>query len=571
MLRYGVIVGPMLRAWELDCVHHLEASGLAQLAVVVRHHGVRNEASAAAYDAFAEQSGARMLGQYGWLELARLTTAILTVDSDLDNERLKREVAAADPDFLLLLGPSALGEILRQSARLGVWSFAHGDLPRFESSVPGFWELYYGHDLTAGHLLKHGGGDDRIPLKSANLATVRRSFATNADAICSLMAKWPALVCRNVKDGVAEYLSGEPLPPPVERFGWPNVVQTAAVRARQAQKTVREYLRARLFSVDWNVGIIDGAPSDFIGKDARPRARYLFKGNPYDYIADPCILGRGSRTFLFCERYDHRLCRGFLVQTELVDGRAAPLQSGIAEAHHLSYPHVFEHRGEIYCIPESRAVRKVCLYRCIELPNRWEYVSTLIDDFDGADSTVISYGGKWWLFCTSSELVERGFNSHLYVWYADDLLGPWKPHVRNPVKMDARSARPAGPAFVHGNALYRPAQDCSEGYGGCIHLARVDVLTERDFQETLVGTIRAPIGAYSLGVHTISAANGVCVVDARRYVLSPWRFGVALRRLGRRLGLNRSAGRIVQYAFQRSRGPAATEPTAPHRDRASVR
>src|SRR6185312_11260053 len=151
MLRYGVIVGPTLRAWELESVHHLEASALAQLVLIVRHHGIRNEASTIAYDSLAERSGARMLGRYDWLELARLTDSIVTVDSDTGDERWKHDVAAAGVDFLLLFGPVAIGEPVQQCARFGVWSFAHGDLPRFESAVPGFWELYYGHDLTAGH------------------------------------------------------------------------------------------------------------------------------------------------------------------------------------------------------------------------------------------------------------------------------------------------------------------------------------------------------------------------------------------------------------------------------------
>ncbi|HZZ00012.1 MAG TPA: hypothetical protein VFE36_10590, partial [Candidatus Baltobacteraceae bacterium] len=64
---------------------------------------------------------------------------------------------------------------------------------------------------------------------------------------------------------------------------------------------------------------------------------------------------------------------------------------------------------------------------------------------------------------------------------------------------------------------------------------------ERDFHETLVGTIRPPFGQYSKGIHTISAAGGVCVIDARRYIFSPWRIGVALRMLSRRKFLRRLA------------------------------
>lgn len=546
MLRFGAIVGPSLRAWELECVRELEASGLAQLACIVRHRGVRGRAGVSReYDRLAELSGAQTQGRYDWLELARTTDSIVTVDAKTSQRQWQRDVASRNLDFLLLFGPEAIGAALRESARLGVWAFAHGDHARFACAAPGFWEIYRGCELTAGFLVRRTSSEcPGIALKSVHLATIRNSFRKNADSICSLMAKLPALVCRNIEDGVAEYFSDEPMAPAPEYYGWPNAAQTAAVRLLQAQTRTREYLRSRLFSIDWNVGLLNQSPSDFIGKDVRPRASYLFRGNPYDYIADPCLVTRGSRTYLFCERYDHRRRRGVLVQTELSGNKAAPPSLAIEEEHHLSYPYVFEHDGETYCIPESGAVRKVCLYRCVEFPQRWEYVRTLIDDFDGADSTLVSHAGKWWLFCTSSRLVERGFNSHLYVWYADDLFGQWKPHVRNPVKMDARSARCAGPAFLHENALYRPVQDCGSSYGGSIHIARIDVLTERDFHETLVGTIRPPYGRYAKGVHTICAADGVCVIDARRYVFSPWRIAFALRRLLRRMGLTKSVAYV---------------------------
>jgi hypothetical protein len=522
----------------LDCVRDLDASGVAQLALVVGHGSIPvRDKRTRAFNQLAEQSGARTQGLYGWLELARMTESLVQVDPAIDEQTWKRHVADANLDFLLLFGPASFGIALQNSARYGVWTFAHGDLTRFASAAPGFWELYRGEEITAGFLLKQSGTESPgIALKSAYQSTIRRSFGKNVDTICSLMAKWPALVCRNIQDGVADYFSDEPLPRPSQDFEWPNWSQTAAVRLLEARTRAQETLRSRLFSIDWNVGVVKGSPSDFIGTNKRPKAKYLFRTDPYSYVADPFVVTQGQRTFVFCERYDHRTERGFLVQTELVSGKAEPLSGAIEEKHHLSYPQVFEHGGELYCIPESRAVRKVCLYRCVEFPDKWECVQTLIDDFDGADSTLLSHAGKWWLFSTSSELAERGFNSHLYLWYADDVFGPWKPHPRNPVKMDARSARCAGPLFVHDGAVYRPAQDCGGSYGHCIHIARIDVLNERDFRETMVGTIRPPRGRYGSGIHTISAAGGVCVVDARRYVFSPWRVASSLRGVGRRIG-----------------------------------
>jgi hypothetical protein len=55
-------------------------------------------------------------------------------------------------------------------------------------------------------------------------------------------------------------------------------------------------------------------------------------------------------------------------------------------------------------------------------------------------------------------------------------------------------------------------------YGGLIRINRIDVLTESDFRETPVGTIRPPVGEFDKGIHTISSAGELCLVDIRRYV-----------------------------------------------------
>ena len=54
----------------------------------------------------------------------------------------------------------------------------------------------------------------------------------------------------------------------------------------------------------------------------------------------------------------------------------------------------------------------------------------------------------------------------LFLFYADELLtNHWKPHPKNPVVSDVKSARPAGSLFFYNNKLYRPSQDCSFRYG----------------------------------------------------------------------------------------------------------
>ncbi|MGO4780832.1 hypothetical protein AB4084_35670, partial [Lysobacter sp. 2RAB21] len=90
--------------------------------------------------------------------------------------------------------------------------------------------------------------------------------------------------------------------------------------------------------------------------------------------------------------------------------------------------------------------------------------------------------------------------------YSRELHGPWKPHLRNPVKVDHRSSRPAGTPFVHEGVLYRPAQDCGSGYGQAVVINRVLLCTPQRYREEAVRHCRPdPGGRNPHGLHTVSA------------------------------------------------------------------
>ena len=92
-----------------------------------------------------------------------------------------------------------------------------------------------------------------------------------------------------------------------------------------------------------------------------------------------------------------------------------------------------------------------------------------------------------------------------------------EPHALNPVKMDVRSARPAGTPFIHKGVLYRPAQDCSNAYGGRIAINRVNRLTATEFDEETVKFIEPFIdGPFPDGIHTLSAVGDITLVDGKR-------------------------------------------------------
>jgi hypothetical protein len=93
------------------------------------------------------------------------------------------------------------------------------------------------------------------------------------------------------------------------------------------------------------------------------------------------------------------------------------------------------------------------------------------------------------------------------------------------VKVDVRSARPAGTPFVVDGTLYRPAQDCSRTYGGRVTINRVLILTPLAFREEPFAFVDPdPEGPYPDGLHTLSQVGNVTLIDGKRTLFVPVEF-----------------------------------------------
>jgi hypothetical protein len=179
--------------------------------------------------------------------------------------------------------------------------------------------------------------------------------------------------------------------------------------------------------------------------------------------------------------------------------------------YHLSYPFLIEEGGELYMIPESGRNQTVEVYRCVDFPLRWKLETRLLEGMRLVDATFHRGADRWWMFANAAASGSRVFDDELHLFYADKLLGPWHAHRRNPVKSDARCARPAGHLFRRGAALYRPAQICVPRYGAGLSINRVLRLTTEDYVERQVERILPANGL--LGLHTLNRAGDLTVID----------------------------------------------------------
>lgn len=280
--------------------------------------------------------------------------------------------------------------------------------------------------------------------------------------------------------------------------------------ARKARSAIAERLgRAPVWQTAWRKATTRTHPPGLL--DATRFRRLADDGQRY--YADPFVFAHDGVTHLFVEELPYATGRGILSHTILQgDGQpVAPPVPVFETAHHLSYPQVFAADGQIWMLPEGAASGRLDLYRADPFPMHWSHHATLVDA-PLHDATIFRHGNRWWI---TAGLALEGASSWdtLVIYSADRLSGPWRPHPSNPVLVDARSARPAGGVYQHDGALWRPAQDCTAGYGSALSLCRIDRLDEIGFAQSLVTTLRFGREGECAGPHTLNFGGGIEVVD----------------------------------------------------------
>lgn len=284
----------------------------------------------------------------------------------------------------------------------------------------------------------------------------------------------------------------------------------------------------------WRVGIVAAPMQGLLtpGALADQTVSWLPEEGPLRFLTDPFGTWRDGRLHLFAEAYDYRDRKGVIELLVLDDAFKVVERSRVLEeAWHLSYPILIEAEGETYMLPEAHRSGRLTLYRAAAFPNRWEPAATITLDQVPIDATPVFHEGLWWLFYTpASSKLEKV--AALHVAYAENLLGPWTPHPGNPVRMDPASARPGGTPLVIDGALVLPVQDCVRTYGGALRPLRIHTLTPDRFEATAGEAITAPAGfaPYRRGLHTLSSAGGVTLIDAKRQHWSPATLALDVRR-----------------------------------------
>lgn len=487
-MRFGVVSSPdgRLRDWHAACLKQLELSGVG---LPVWAMPGRPAAPHSWCWSFYSAAGERFE-----VPVPNWWTQALTADR------------RAPVDFVVSFSPSTpIASAAASAPRFGVWYFDLGD-----PGPPGWRAMVKGRSSVRVRLCADIGNAQPIVLQEGALP-VSLCFRESRSRIHEVLAQWPARAAAEIIAGGWSQLPrggvdavGRPPPSNGELLGWLLV---------QPWRRLWDWWRHTTRYDTWNVGTvaIDAPIRELRQLGQLADVRWLPPRRRRYFLADPFPYRYGGRSWLLVEEHGYpRSARSRISRLDITGGSADPkIEPAIVRDGHLSYPYTFHDAQHTYCAPEMSQHDGCIVYRLDE-QGSWEPCHHVLPGREVVDPTFFRFEDRWWLLYTDKQAAG---SLVLYAHYAGELAGPWAPHALNPLKWDLSSARPAGRVFALGGRLYRPAQDCSETYGGATVIMEILELTPSRFRETPALRLEPDRhGPYPHGLHHL-------VVEADRIYL----------------------------------------------------
>lgn len=429
-----------------------------------------------------------------------------------------QKIKALDFDLLIRCGSGIMrGDILHAS-RFGIVSFHHGDNRINRGGPAGFWECYYGwpqtgftiqrltEELNAGDVLVRGSFATRY-FYSLNQAHLYKKSNTHLKNLLNRIA---------LTDGLPP-VENTPVPYSNILFRAPNPYQSVAYAFKVLKRTsIKILARILMLRMRWGISLLSGRwDKSVFWRSAEvkpPRGRFW---------ADPFVYSHDGRTFCFVEDFVYKANRAHITALEILGTKAVEYGIAVKEPFHLSFPFLFQYKGELYMCPECFESGQIRIYRCAEFPLKWELQKVVMEGVSAADTMLFEKGGKWWMLTSLDESGAVDHCSELYLFSSDSPLDTnWTPHPQNPIRIDACGGRNAG-LVVDGEKLFRLAQRQGfDQYGQGLLVYEIKIISESLFVEELVSEINPTFRRGLRGTHHLSTDGKTTVIDHVSYSLS---------------------------------------------------
>lgn len=486
LLRIGVIIESFSQPrWVRKSLENALATKLCTFAVVVKVKPQTNSGGSLLY---------KLYDRLDRRVFPTAATELVSVEDLFSEATVIEDVSKLvefDLDLLINFAATEWNQKVSNSAKNGVWFYGFGD-------SPGFDEVMNHIPVTHSSLRSLQGDTEQIIYQSTSPTLSRFSVGLNNNTCYWKAAAFVARALRDLHQ--SEVLSfdhrttASSMPGNAALTGmFLKLSGRAAARAVEKFSSYDQWILAYRFD--------------------RGEFKYLMP--PVDrFWADPFQLKVDGKYYIFFEDYVNSAGRAHISVVEIDRNGIVSSPTEVLKLDcHLSYPFVFEWQGNHYMIPETGERNVVELYRAHSFPFEWKPEKILLEARSPLDATLVEAEGKWWMFVNIQEEGVAVNWDELHLYYADTPLGPWRPHARNPVVSNVRSARPAGRLFRSKNALFRPSQDSSVRYGYATTISKVANLSTTTYTETEVLKILPDWDTDIIGVHTVNLMDEMTVID----------------------------------------------------------
>ncbi len=410
--------------------------------------------------------------------------------------------------ILRLEGGILKGEILKASKN-GVLSFHHGDNDLYRGLPPGFWEVFY-RKPTTGFIVqklneKLDGGDvifkGQIPTKFFYYYNQQFIYKQSSKYINNVFEK---ILVKENPIYLKKKESGNKI------FKDPNFLELIKYIVSTYSFIFLKILRKFTLSKEvWSIAFHQGK------FDKKKLEKYNIIKNPKNrFIADPFLVKSKDKNYIFVEDYSFKNKRGSISCYKLEKNKEEFLGTVLQEDFHLSFPFVFEFKNKLYMCPETSEKNEIRIYECVKFPNQWKFFKTLINNIYAVDTVLFQEKSAWWLL-TNTDKNKIDSLSELSVFYSDEgpLTSNWKSHKKNPVIVDANSARNGG-LILDNNSIYRVNQRVGFNiYGQKFDINIIKSIDENNFVEEKISSIKPNFFKKIHGTHHVSYNEDYSVID----------------------------------------------------------
>jgi hypothetical protein len=424
-------------------------------------------------------------------------------------------IKALQLDFVVKMGFGIIrGEILN-CARYGIWSYHHDDEQVIRGGPPGFWEIYHNH-LHQGVILQRITAklDAGKLIEKAFFPVFSHSYNYHLNLIMNESSFLLKKAFINLKTNPSSFDNLPDIKTTAPVYKFPTNINFLLFTLKQLMRKFAFHYDQLFKTEFWKIGLLQKPVDSFSNEHFNEKnTTWITAKNSVAYLADPFVYNLQGKNYVLTEEYNYAKQQAHI--TRFAVDEPGKHEICIEEPFHLSYPYIFENiDGTVYCLPEAANDNSVRLYVLDPDTNTFIYKKQILHNFPAIDPTIFYFNKTYWLFCTREEAC---FNTHLYLFHADTIDGPYLSHPKNPVVSNIHCARPGGGLLVKNGKLIRPAQDCSKTYGWKLKFMEITDLSTTEYSEIEASEIIPERSMGIEGLHNISGNDTITVIDAKYY------------------------------------------------------